>query len=67
MKWAHLPVSGGIYDQDPMLFKYWDIIWAEEGEVARKEQEKREQEMKQRKASSGARGGRRGKVAGRRR
>lgn len=66
MKWSHLPVAGGIYDQDPMLFKYWDIIWNEEGEVARKEQEKREHEMKQRKSSSSARGGRRGRVAGRR-
>lgn len=27
MEWNHLPVAGGIYDQDPRLFEAWLPIW----------------------------------------
>lgn len=27
MKWAHLPVAGGLYDQHPKLMDEWDIIF----------------------------------------
>jgi len=29
MKWNHLPVDGGIYDQHPELLKQWRVIWEE--------------------------------------
>lgn len=49
MKWAHLPVAGGLYDQDPQLLDEWEIIFRR---VARKEEEerrKREAEARRRK------------------
>jgi len=27
MKWNHLPVVGGLYDQHPDLLEQWDIIF----------------------------------------
>lgn len=30
MKWAHLPLAGGIYDQHPDLLSLWEIVWDEE-------------------------------------
>lgn len=65
MKWAHLPNSGGIYDQDPELLRRWGIIWQAQAERQRAEEKKREAEQRKRSASSG--GGSRGRVAGRRR
>lgn len=38
MKWAHLPVAGGIYDQDPKLIEEFEIIFRR---VARKEEDDR--------------------------
>ena len=38
MKWTHLPVNGGLFDQDPMLLRYWSLIWAVEGKVQAEEQ-----------------------------
>jgi hypothetical protein len=29
MKWNHLPVAGGIYDQDPRLLEQWAVIFDE--------------------------------------
>lgn len=41
MKWNHLPVAGGVYDQRPELLAQWEIIWDErakhEAEKAKKE------------------------------
>jgi hypothetical protein len=41
MKWNHLPVQGGIYDQHPTLLSQWQVIWQEkakyESEQAKKQ------------------------------
>ena len=60
MKWAHLPVAGGLYDQHPQFVDEISIIFSERA----KEQEKKRQqdERKQRASKSGGKG-----VAGRRR
>jgi hypothetical protein len=42
MKWAHLPVAGGLYDQHPDLldgFRYMFSVRAEKEEAERKKQE----------------------------
>lgn len=44
MKWAHLPVPGGLYDQHPKLMDDFLIIMHEEARVEAKRA--REQEMK---------------------
>lgn len=49
MQWAHLPVPGGIYDQDPELLRCWRVIWSKQAEHQKAEDRKRE--MKQRQAS----------------
>jgi hypothetical protein len=47
MKWAHLPVAGGLYDQDPALLEGFQIIFAEraiaeeEAEAKRKSEEQK--------------------------
>lgn len=28
MRWAHLPLAGGLYDQDPRLLDKWDHLFA---------------------------------------
>jgi hypothetical protein len=40
MKWSHLPVAGGIYDQDPDLLDGFLIIFHERSEHDAKEAEK---------------------------
>lgn len=45
MQWNHLPVAGGIYDQDPELLRRWRIIWGEQGEQERREAAKRKAEQ----------------------
>lgn len=57
MKWAHLPVAGGLYDQDPILLERWRIIFAKRAEYQERERQKQERQ-------SGSSSGRR--VAGRR-
>lgn len=32
MRWAHLPVAGGLYDQHPKLIDQWQYIMAAEAE-----------------------------------
>jgi hypothetical protein len=39
-RWAHLPVSGGWYDQHPMLLDEWEIIIAVRGEHQRAQENK---------------------------
>jgi hypothetical protein len=60
MKWAHLPVAGGLYDQHPDLLEAFKTIFAMRAEHERVEQARREREAKR-----GGKGG--GGVAGRRR
>jgi hypothetical protein len=57
MKWAHLPVAGGIYDQHPQFVDEIRFIFAERDKAREEDAKRREQEMK--------RGGG-GRVAGRR-
>lgn len=42
MKWAHLPVHGGVYDQDPELLRLWRIIWQKQAEHEAAEERRRE-------------------------
>lgn len=46
MRWAHLPVAGGLYDQHPQLIMEWDILLRMEAEYekARQDQERAERE-----------------------
>lgn len=54
MKWSHLPVAGGIYDQHPKLLEEWQIIFA-----ARARKEEQERRIEERKSKSPLRGRRR--------
>lgn len=58
MKWNHLPVAGGLYDQHPKLLEQWDYIFARRAEFEAEEDKRRESESK-RKSNPGTRGGRR--------
>lgn len=49
MKWNHLPVAGGIYDQHPRLLEEWRIIFSEKNKYERKEMAERERKAKTRK------------------
>lgn len=60
MKWSHLPVAGGLYDQHPKLIEQFQIIFHER---AKHEEKKRKEEQRKREAES--RKG--GKTAGSRR
>ena len=44
MKWSHLPVAGGLYDQHPKLLEQWRYIFAKRGEHEAEEERRREQE-----------------------
>lgn len=47
MKWNHLPVRGGVYDQHPQLLEEWDIIWqAQAAHDKAEEAKQRQQTMK---------------------
>jgi hypothetical protein len=45
MKWAHLPVAGGLYDQHPDLLDGFKIIFGIRADYEAKEAEKRDKEM----------------------
>jgi len=64
MKWAHLPVAGGLYDQHPDLMDAFRIIFAARAKHDAEEREKDEQDRKRTMRSSGAKTGPR-RVAGR--
>ena len=49
MEWNHLPVAGGIYDQNPLLLDQWKVIFREVNEEKKRDQEKRERESKRKK------------------
>lgn len=62
MKWAQLPVAGGLYDQDPDMLRKFEIIFTAIDKNEKQEQEKREQEAKRNAAKTRSpirRGGRR--------
>lgn len=61
MKWAHLPVAGGLYDQDPeLLRKFRDIFEAlDEAQVAEQKKQEAEQARAVAKQSAGRSRGRR--------
>lgn len=40
MKWNHLPVAGGIYDQHPQLLDEWAYIFEQKNEHDKREREK---------------------------
>lgn len=42
MKWTHLPVTGGLYDQHPALLDDWYVISKAEAEQMRREAAERE-------------------------
>ena len=45
MKWSHLPESGGIYDQHPVLIERFYYIMAAQAE--QQEKDRKEQQSKQ--------------------
>jgi hypothetical protein len=45
MKWAQLPIDGGIYAQDPRMLKKFRYIWGEQAKHDREEAKKREDKM----------------------
>lgn len=44
MKWNHLPGSGRLYDQDPLMIDKWLVIWSERSK--HQERERRAQESR---------------------
>lgn len=59
MKWAHLPNSGGLYDQDPDLLDKFEFIFSK---IA--EQEKEEADRQKADADKAARNAKLGKAGG---
>lgn len=55
LKFTHLPVAGGLYDQHPRLVKEWLTIMGIEAEEERKRQEKQERDMKTKRGGKGRR------------
>lgn len=47
MKWAHLPVAGGIYDQSPELIDKFMILFQTRNKKEAADHRKREFELKQ--------------------
>lgn len=46
MKWNHLPVAGGLYDQDPDLLLAFQYIFGKRSEHQENEQKKEEAKAK---------------------
>lgn len=44
MRWNHLPVAGGLYDQHPQLLEEFNLIFA--AKARKEERERKEQERK---------------------
>lgn len=59
LKWNHLPLAGGLYDQHPDLLDGFEIVFAARAEHEAEEAKKREREQKNKGGGS--------RVAGRRR
>lgn len=56
MKWSHLPVAGGLYDQHPKLLEEWGHIFAAK---AKKEERDRREEKRKSEAQKRSGGSRR--------
>ena len=52
MKWNHLPVAGGLNDQDPELLADFRVIFAAKAQWDTEQRKKQEAEMKKNKANS---------------
>jgi hypothetical protein len=59
MKWAHLPVAGGLYDQHPILMEKFEIIFQLRAQKEAREQAKRDAEQRRNSRGTGGRGRRR--------
>ncbi len=46
MRWAALPVAGGLYDQHPRLLADWRIIFAEKAAYQRRQEAERERKTR---------------------
>ena len=46
MKWAHLPVAGGLYDQHPKLLDEWMMIINIDSQMQNKEMKSAERKSK---------------------
>jgi hypothetical protein len=46
MRWNHLPVDGGLYDQNPRLLEKWAVIFQIKAEYEKREAKRRESEAK---------------------
>lgn len=53
MKWNHLPVAGGLYDQHPAFIEDIEVIFQAQGNQRQKDQEKQQREMKNKKGRRG--------------
>lgn len=45
MRWNHLPVAGGLYDQHPSLLSAWLVIFEEKARHDEAEAKQREREV----------------------
>lgn len=59
MKWSHLPVAGGLFDQHPQFIEEVRYIFNERNAYREKKQSEREAEMSRK--NRGVAGGRRGR------
>lgn len=59
MKWSHLPVAGGLYDQHPKLLDEWRIIFQIRAEIEAKRAKEDERRNKVNSKSSSRVAGRR--------
>lgn len=46
IKFTHLPVDGGLYDQHPDLIEQWEVIMEAEAARKKRDSEKQEAEMR---------------------
>jgi hypothetical protein len=61
MKWNHLPVAGGLYDQDPDLLDKFEFIFRKMDEEEARKQEAEESKRRQEEAKRKREGSRRGR------
>lgn len=64
MKWSHLPVAGGLYDQDPGLLDKFEYLFRkiaeqEQADRDKEEAERKKEATKQQRTASRGRGRRR--------
>jgi hypothetical protein len=46
MRWAHLPLAGGLYDQHPELLDQWSVLFRLENEKALADHRKQQAEAR---------------------